>query len=135
MDAWEPAAFDRSVDDDTGGPGRAGVTELRAMIEAAELILAERGAPPDARLGAAAKKIVLAWAASNETTRSDALIDVFDIKSPGALREASLRARSFVRDDRDCSAVLMKVLDLVAGGWDNTGLTRVVPYNAARAAS
>jgi REP element-mobilizing transposase RayT len=135
MDGWEPAAFDRFVDGDLCGPDRVDAAGLRAMVEAAELVLAERGAPADTRLGAVARKIVLAWATATTAADGEVLMEVFAMPTPGALRKASLRARSFVRADRECSAVLMKVLDLVAGEWDNTGLTRVVPYSAARAAS
>ena len=135
LDGWDVDEFDRFVDGELGAPRRADEALLRAMIEAAELVLAECGSPIDARLGAVARKLVLAWAKSSALAPDDVLMTVFGLPSAGALRKAALRAGAVVRSDPNLAFASSKVIDLVAGGWDNTGLTRVVSYSAARAAS
>ena len=135
LEGWDLDDFDRFVDDDLDTPPRADGPLLRAMIAAAELVLAEHGAPSDARAGAVARKVVLAWATNANVTPEATLTEVFDLATAGALRKASLRARTLLEAQPELGVVLDRVLDLVAGDWDNTGLTRVVPYSAARAAS
>ena len=135
LDGWGHGEFDRFVDEVIEGPSQADAALLRSMVDATELVLAERGAPAGARLGAVARKIILAWAKTNAAAPDDVLMQVFELKTSGALRKASQRARTFVGADRECIEALAKVTDLVAGTGDNTGLTRVVAYRAARAAS
>ena len=77
----------------------------------------------------------MAWATNANVTPEATLTEVFDLATAGALRKASLRARKLLEAQPELAVVLDRVLDLVAGDWDNTGLTRVVPYSAARAAS
>jgi hypothetical protein len=126
LDGWGRDEFDRFVDEGTEGPSQADAALLRSMVDATTLVLAERGAPADARLGAVASKIILAWAKTNAAASDDVLMQVFELKTVGALRKASQRARTFVGADRECAEALAKVMDLVAGKRDNTGLTRVV---------
>jgi REP element-mobilizing transposase RayT len=135
LEGWDLDDFDRFVDDDLDGPRRADARLLRAMIAAAELALAEHGVPSDARAGAVARRVVLAWASGAGLTAEATVMEVFDLRTVGALRKATLRARALLADQPELGVVLDRVLDLVAGDWDNTGLTRVVPYRAARAAS
>jgi hypothetical protein len=135
LEGWDLDDFDRFVDDDLDTPPRADGRLLRAMIGAAELVLAECGAPSDARAGAVARKVVLAWAANVSAAPEATLMEVFDLTTAGALRKALSRARELLAAQPELGVVLDRVLDLVAGNWDNTGLTRVVPYSAARAAS
>jgi REP element-mobilizing transposase RayT len=135
LEGWDLDTFDRFVDDDLGTPPRANSALLRAMIAATDLVLAEKGTPSDARAGAVARKVVLAWATEARAASEATLMDVFDVTTAGALRKASLRARALLAGEPELAVVLDRVLDLVAGDWDNAGLTRVVPYSAARAAS
>ena len=135
LDGWEPTGFDRFVDGDLGSLSRIDADQLRAMLAATELVLAERGSPTDARLGAVARKVVLAWASAHPAADQVVIREVFGLSSQAALRKATLRARSMVGTDPEFDVVIGRVLDLVATEWDNTGLTRVVPYSAARAAS
>jgi REP element-mobilizing transposase RayT len=135
LEGWDLDDFDRFVDDDLDTPSRADGRLLRAMIAAAELVLAEHGVPSDARAGAVARRLVLAWATNASVAPEATLTEVFDLTTAGALRKASLRARELLVAQPELGVVLERVLDLVAGDWDNTGLTRVVPYSAARAAS
>jgi REP element-mobilizing transposase RayT len=130
---WEPEAFDRFVDDDSPSTGRPDADLLRAMVTAAELVLAERGSPADARLGAVARRVVLAWAIATSAASDDVFMDCFAL-SASALQKAASRARATVAADAELGVVMSKVIDLVASQRDNTGLTRVV-YSAARAAS
>ncbi len=97
-----------------------------ALIAAVELVLAEHAAPSDARAGAVARKVVLAWATNANVTPEATLMEVFDLPTAGTLRKASSRARKLLEAQPELSVVLDRVLDLVAGDWDNTGLTRVV---------
>ncbi len=134
LDGWDPDEFDRFVEDDVQPPCRADVHLLHSLVEAAELVLAERGAPADARSGAVARKVVLAWAKASAASTDDALMEFFELRNAEALRKASLRARSLIADDPGLVAVMSKVMELVGSERDNTGLTPVVPYRAARAA-
>jgi len=126
LQGWDLDAFDRFVDGDLRAPRRVDGHELRTMVAATELVLAERGAPADARSGAVARKAVLAWVTTNAAAADHVLMESFGLKSVGALRKASSRARSMVEVEPELDVVMSKVLDLVASEWDNTGLTRVV---------
>ena len=126
LDGWDPEGFDRFVDDDLHAPRHAEGQVLRAMVEATELILAEQGVPDDARAGAVARKVVLAWAMSNAAAPDTVLMESFGLRSLGALRKASSRASALVGADPRLGVAMSKLMDLFARGWDNTGLTRVV---------
>ena len=82
-----------------------------------------------------ARKIILTWAKTKTAAPDDVLMQVFELKTSGAIRKASQRARTFAGADRERTEALAKLADLVTGKGDNTGLTRVVAYRAARAAS
>jgi hypothetical protein len=82
-----------------------------------------------------ARKVVLAWATSNASASDTVLMESFGLRSLGALRKASSRASAMVEADPRLGDAMSKVMGLFASGWDNTGLTRVVRYRAARAAS
>ena len=89
------------------------IAMIRAVVETAELVLAEKGLHDRGRIEPLARSLTLAWARDAGVT-SESLLEAFDIESITALHSAVSRARSKVRDDQALVEATRLVLSLLS---------------------
>jgi len=119
---WDVDAFDRFVHDDVRPLKDSSEPMIRSLIAATELVLVERGLRCDARLGASARRIVLAWASETRTASEEMMMSALGIDNARAFQRAAQRAAASMRAEPEFRAVLSRALDLLA---DTTATTRV----------
>jgi REP element-mobilizing transposase RayT len=86
---------------------------IRAVIETAELVLAEKGLDDRGRIEPLARSLALAWARDAGVANAF-LLEAFDLASTTALHSAVSRARSRVRDDDALVEATRSVLNLLS---------------------
>jgi hypothetical protein len=117
LDAFngDATAFDHFVAEqpDAADLGAPTFAMIRAVVETAELVLAERSLDDRGRIGPLARSLALAWARDAGAT-NELLREAFEIDSATALHSAVSRARSKVRDDPALIEATKLVLSLVS---------------------
>ena len=72
---------------------------IRAVVETAELVLAEKGLDDRGRIRPLARSLALAWARDAGVT-NELLLEALDIDTAAALHMAVSRARAKVNNDQ-----------------------------------
>lgn len=108
-------AFDDFVNEESSVAAVSSVTvdDLRALVEAVTLVLAQDGVDDRARLGARARAAALAWSDSVDEVSNRVLMEAFGIESEGALRSARSRARRLLASDPSLRVVVERGASLV----------------------
>lgn len=115
FDGWTTDEIDRFVDEPLGSVLRATRRDVDALIEAIELVLAERGLCAGRRLGAVARQLALVWLVDNATMPDDALMAQFGIDRIGTLRTAISRARALLRSELGLVDAQQRAVGLLLG--------------------
>jgi REP element-mobilizing transposase RayT len=113
---WATDEIERFVDEPLGAAPHATRSDVEALIEAVELVLAERGLSAERRLGAVARQLALAWFAEKGTMPDEALMATFGIDRVGTLRTAISRARALLRSESGLVDARQRAAGLLRGG-------------------
>jgi REP element-mobilizing transposase RayT len=125
MFGGDRAAFDRFVRDETSTPARPEVTvaDVRRLVDAVSLVLAQHGVGEQARLGVRARSAALAWSVAHSGLDTVTLMTVFGIETAGAWRSAVSRARRLaVADEQLRTATERSVALVFARPYVSTGV-------------
>lgn len=115
FDGWTINEIDRFVDEPLGSALPATRSDVDALIEAIELVLAERGLSAERRLGAVARQLALVWLVDNATMSDDAIMAKFGIDRIGTLRTAISRARALLRSESGLADAQQRAVGLLLG--------------------
>jgi REP element-mobilizing transposase RayT len=115
---WATDQVERFVDEPSGAAPAPHATrsDVDALIEAVELVLAERGLSGDRRLGAVARQLALAWFVESTTIPDDILMARFEIDRVGTLRTAISRARALLRSESGLGDAQQRAVGLLLAG-------------------
>jgi REP element-mobilizing transposase RayT len=110
------AAFDQLVC--SAECGRAfmalGERDIRHLVDAAAMVLAERAAASSDALGSNARSVVLAWAAGNPAVDDELVAAALGISGPGGWRSAVFRARAKVQGSAEMNELIQRAVSLIA---------------------
>lgn len=108
-------AFDRLVRSAGVGGWVEALTErdVRALVDAAAMVLSEQNATSTAMLRSYARSIVLAWAADDPEIDDEVVAIALDISGPGGWRSAVSRARVKMRQHPELIDVLDRSISLI----------------------
>ncbi len=111
----DAVAFDRFVADQSHAAELATPTiaMIRAVVETAELVLAEKGLDDRGRIGPLARSLALAWARDAGVT-NELLLEAFNIGTLPALQMAVSRARAKANNDSALIHATRIVLSLIS---------------------
>ena len=114
FDGWNAQQVDRFIDRPLDSVAQAIDHDVVALVQAIELVLAERGLSAERRLGAVARQLALLWLTENATMHDALLMEAFDIERIGTLRTAISRARALLRSDPELGEVQSNAVGLLA---------------------
>lgn len=114
FDGWNAHDIDRFVDRPLDSVQRPIDCDVARLIEAIELVLAERGLSAERRLGAVARQIALVWLMENTAMADTSLMGAFGIERIGTLRTAASRARGLMRGQPELWEVQSSAVGLLS---------------------
>ena len=114
FDGWNAQQIDRFVDQPLNSVAQSIECDIGALVEAIELVLAQRGLSTERRLGAVARQVALVWLTENAKVPDTCLMDAFGIERIGALRTAISRARTLMRTEPEIGEVQSRAVGLLA---------------------
>jgi len=113
LEGWGLDAFDQFVDEPLGSMPKPTAPAAELLIEAVELVLAERGLTAERRVGAVARQIALVYLVDVVAMPNAALMAAFEIERLGTLRTAISRARLLMRSEPGLLDVQSKAVGLL----------------------
>lgn len=113
FDGWTVDEIDRFIDRPLDPLAQSIDGDIPRLVQAIELVLAQRGLSAERRLGAVARQIALVWLTENTTTTDAALMDAFGIERIGTLRTAVSRARNLMRSEPELRGVQSRAVGLL----------------------
>jgi len=113
LEGWGLDAFDQFVDEPLGSMPEPTAPASERLIEAVELVLAERGLTAERRVGAVARQIALVYLVDVVAMPNAALMAAFEIERLGTLRTAISRARMLMRSEQGLLDVQSKAVGLL----------------------
>lgn len=113
FDGWTVDEIDRFIDRPLDPLAQSIDGDIPRLVQAIELVLAQRGLSAERRLGAVARQIALVWLTENTTTTDAALMDAFGIERIGTLRTAVSRARNLMQSEPELRGVQSRAVGLL----------------------
>jgi putative transposase len=113
FDGWTVDEIDRFIDQPVDSVARPIDCDIARLVQAIELVLAQRGLSAERRLGAVARQVALAWLAENTRIQDTSLMDAFGVERIGTLRTAISRARNLMRSEPELRDVQSRAVGLL----------------------